>query len=155
MPRGSQPGERRGGRQKGTPNRVTRDLREMIEGALEDVGGRGYLVGQARENPTAFLALLKGLLPKQVSADIRAQTEIVDKRREIDAMVDALLRPGAVQKAPGGGVVLNIPATVTEARLNRPDGRGPPGNGADGTHEGTAARAVGGADAPGGLRGSD
>jgi hypothetical protein len=41
--RGSKPGERRGGRQVGTPNKITRDLREMIIGALEDVGGRAYL----------------------------------------------------------------------------------------------------------------
>lgn len=30
MPRGSKPGERRGGRQKGTPNKLTRDVREAI-----------------------------------------------------------------------------------------------------------------------------
>ena len=29
MPRGSQPGERRGGRQKGTPNRATADIKAL------------------------------------------------------------------------------------------------------------------------------
>lgn len=28
MPRGSQPGERRGGRAKGTPNKLTKEIRE-------------------------------------------------------------------------------------------------------------------------------
>jgi hypothetical protein len=41
MPRGSKPGERRGGRKKGTPNRVTADAREafrmVYEGRLGDL----------------------------------------------------------------------------------------------------------------------
>ena len=36
----------------------------MILGALEDAGGRAYLLEQARQNPSAFLALLGRLLPK-------------------------------------------------------------------------------------------
>src|SRR5260221_7486186 len=31
MPRGPQPGERRGGRRKGTPNKKTREFRESVE----------------------------------------------------------------------------------------------------------------------------
>jgi hypothetical protein len=58
--------------------------------------------------------------------DIRATVEVRDKREAIDAMVEALLRPGAVGKASDGKPVLNLPATVTEARLAREDGRGPP-----------------------------
>jgi len=115
------------GRPKGSPNKMTRDLRELVEGALEDAGGREYLARQARDNPTAFMALLKGLLPRQISADIKAQTEIVDKRREIDAMVEALLAPGAVQRTRDGAPVVNLPpVTPSEARLNRADGRGAP-----------------------------
>ena len=58
--------------------------------------------------------------------DIRATVEVRDKRQAIDAMVEALLRPGAVGKTADGKPVLNLPATVTEARLARADGRGPP-----------------------------
>jgi hypothetical protein len=36
---GSKPGERRGGRQKGTPNKVTRTLQEAILQALDEAGG--------------------------------------------------------------------------------------------------------------------
>src|ERR1019366_812083 len=130
MPSGSQPGERRGGRQKETPNKLSRDVQEMILGALDDVGGQKYLARQARENPTAFLALLKGLVPKHIAADIKAQTEIVDKRRAIDAMVDALLVPGAIQRNEQGVPMLNLPQMPgAEARMNRPDNAGPPGAG--------------------------
>jgi hypothetical protein len=37
--RGSKPGERRGGRRKGTPNKIPKVLREMILEALDGVGG--------------------------------------------------------------------------------------------------------------------
>lgn len=69
---GSKPGERRGGRQKGTPNKVTGELREMILGALDDAGGREYLTEQARDNPSAFLALVGRTLPKEIKAEVTA-----------------------------------------------------------------------------------
>lgn len=39
MARGSRPGERRGGRKPGTPNKITADLKAMILGALDEAGG--------------------------------------------------------------------------------------------------------------------
>lgn len=65
MPRGSAPGERRGGRKKGTPNKHTGELRQMILGALDDAGGRAYLKSQAASNPNAFLTLVGKVLPLQ------------------------------------------------------------------------------------------
>lgn len=59
-----------GGRQKGTPNRVTGTLKEMILQALGEVGGVSYLVKQARENPAPFLTLVGKALPSQVNAQI-------------------------------------------------------------------------------------
>ena len=44
-----------GGRQVGTANRLTRNVREMVLGALADVGGQAYLAQQAQQNPTAFM----------------------------------------------------------------------------------------------------
>jgi hypothetical protein len=62
MPRGSAPGERRGGRQKGTPNKFTSLLKEMILGALDAAGGQEYLAAQAEANPAAFMILLGKVL---------------------------------------------------------------------------------------------
>jgi hypothetical protein len=56
-----------GGRAKGTPSKLTGDLRQMIEGALADVGGRGYLAEQATKTPSAFLTLVAKILPMQVT----------------------------------------------------------------------------------------
>jgi hypothetical protein len=67
-------GRKTGGRAKGTPNKVTGDLRAMILGALDAAGGQKYLQTQARENPQAFLALVGRTLPKEIKAELTAGT---------------------------------------------------------------------------------
>lgn len=57
---------RYGGREKGTPNKIGADLRAMIERALQAAGGEEYLRQQAIDNPTAFMALVAKLLPRDV-----------------------------------------------------------------------------------------
>lgn len=69
--RGAKPGERRGGRQKGTPNKTTALLKDAVLKAAENAGGKGglvsYLQEQAISNPGPFLALLGKVLPMQVT----------------------------------------------------------------------------------------
>lgn len=60
---GAKPGERRGGRRKGTPNKTTAQLKDMILKALDDAGGVRYLKKQADESPAAFMSLLGRVLP--------------------------------------------------------------------------------------------
>ena len=48
---------------------MTKALKEMILGALEDEGGQDYLRLQARENPVAFMSLLGKVLPTTVAGD--------------------------------------------------------------------------------------
>ena len=57
-----------GGRQKGSPNKVTAQLKDMILGALQEAGGQQYLLQCAHDPATkrAFLALLGRVLPLQV-----------------------------------------------------------------------------------------
>ena len=57
----------KGGSRKGKPNKATAAIKDMIEGALQDVGGRAYLARQAEENPAAFMGLLKSILPKDIN----------------------------------------------------------------------------------------
>lgn len=63
-PKGS---KKTGGRAKGVPNKVTKELKDMILGALDDAGGQEYLLAQATANPTAFLTLVGKVLPMQVT----------------------------------------------------------------------------------------
>lgn len=57
------------GRKKGVPNKITKELKEMILGALSDVGGQKYLALQAKKQPVAFMALLGKVLPHQIAGD--------------------------------------------------------------------------------------
>ncbi len=65
------------GRVKGVPNKITADLREMIRGALDDVGGRAFLVEQARINPVAFLSLVAKIIPREIEAKVTGAIELV------------------------------------------------------------------------------
>lgn len=78
MPRGKPKGSpKTGGRAKGTPNKMTTQLKEMILEAAElagnDMGGDGgtvqYLRTQATLQPAAFMSLLGRVLPMQIAGD--------------------------------------------------------------------------------------
>jgi hypothetical protein len=69
--RGSKPGERRGGRKVGTPNKIPKEFKEMIREALDGAGGVEYLQQQATDNPGAFLTLVGKVLPKDVRAEVQ------------------------------------------------------------------------------------
>ena len=57
------------GRTKGTPNKDTAAIRDMIIGALQQVGGMEYLARQALENPASFMTLVGKVLPTQLTSD--------------------------------------------------------------------------------------
>jgi len=66
----------KGGSRKGKPNKATALIKDMIEGALQDVGGRAYLSRQAEENPSAFMGLLGKILPRDVNLGGQADNPI-------------------------------------------------------------------------------
>ena len=61
------------GRKKGTPNKVTKLLKDQILDALEEAGGEGggqkWLVDLARNRPESFASLLGKVLPTQITGD--------------------------------------------------------------------------------------
>lgn len=59
-----------GGSRKGIPNKATKELKDMILGALDDAGGQVYLATQAVENPQAFMSLVGKVLPKNIEANV-------------------------------------------------------------------------------------
>ena len=73
------------GRRKGVPNKMTRDLREMIMAALDTAGGSNWLAEQARLNPVAFMSLLGKLVPHAFTADAEAATPFTIVISETDA----------------------------------------------------------------------
>lgn len=67
------------GRVKGTPNKVTKQLKEMILGALDDAGGQKYLAEQAEKNPGPFLALVGKVLPMTIAGDPQNPLAVVHR----------------------------------------------------------------------------
>lgn len=59
-----------GGRKKGTPNKFTGALKDMVLQALSEAGGVEYLKKQAKESPGPFLALVGKLLPLNLTGDL-------------------------------------------------------------------------------------
>lgn len=57
------------GRKAGVPNRVTANVKQMILGALDDLGGQQWLVESAKQDPKAFMSLLARILPSEISMD--------------------------------------------------------------------------------------
>ena len=58
-----------GGRKKGSVNKLTSDVKQMILNALDKVGGEDYLQGQALTNPNAFMTLVGKVLPMTLAGD--------------------------------------------------------------------------------------
>lgn len=99
------------GRPKGKPNRITQDLREVIEQAFHKAGGRDYLVGVARRRPDVFLALVGKIIPTEtrlsVLASYQAMPIAVEQRDGLPAIA-APATPAALD-----GVFTAIPETLT------------------------------------------
>ena len=96
---GARPGA---GRPKGSPNKLSQSLKEMILASLDDVGGRKYLARLAIENSSAYSSLIGKVLPTTLSTDessggvgveLRFVREIVwpDGRREVEGMTPKAL----------------------------------------------------------------
>jgi hypothetical protein len=85
-------GTKTGGRTRGTPNRISRDLKEAILEAAETAGDgdlKAYLAWAAREVPGPFLSLLGKLVPLQVAASLSTPPTSKEQR---DAAVAAFRR---------------------------------------------------------------
>ncbi len=71
----------RTGRQKGTPNKTTKLLKDAVLKAAEKAGGKkgliGYLHIQAIDNPGPFLALLGKVLPMQITGDAANPLQVI------------------------------------------------------------------------------
>lgn len=66
-----------GGRKKGVTNVVTKELKDMILGALDDAGGQTYLAQQAIDNPGAFMSLVGKVLPKDMTLKASVSLQVI------------------------------------------------------------------------------
>jgi hypothetical protein len=62
------------GRPKGSTNKATKALKDMILSALDQAGGEAYLLAQAKKNPQAFMTLIGKVLPTTIQGSLQLTT---------------------------------------------------------------------------------
>ena len=89
------------GKPKGATQKITGDMKAMLEHALEVAGGNvqkrdrrlkelppsvAYLADQAEKNPQAFMGLLRSLLPAKIDLDVTLMSRdligVLSERRD-------------------------------------------------------------------------
>ena len=69
-----------GGRQPGTPNKLTSMVKEAIIGAFDEVGGQDFLVGLARgdvKQVAIFCRMVEKIVPGELKIDPDSQLNLV------------------------------------------------------------------------------
>jgi hypothetical protein len=127
--KGSAPGERRGGREKGTPNMLP-DLRALTLKALMKAGGVDYLERQAHENPGPFLGLLGKVMPREATLELTGELRIRQEvRRDLVEKVIVLMQMPHEQDARNPALeasqaplpaITHNPDTMLKAQRNGP-----------------------------------
>lgn len=64
-----QPGNKLGGRVKGSPNKISGGVKQNIIGVFDKIGGRDEMAKWARENQTEFYKLYGRLAPTEIGID--------------------------------------------------------------------------------------
>ena len=61
-------GHKTGGRQAGTPNKVTTAFKDAVRIVYEDIGGHKAFAAWAKENPGDFYRIASRLIPTEIAA---------------------------------------------------------------------------------------
>lgn len=96
------------GRPRG-PSRQTQSLKDAIEGAFRDAGGREYLVRVAKRRPDVFLALVAKIIPQETRTTLLASYQAMPMPVTVEER-NALPAPA---NAPQPGVLIVESVTVT------------------------------------------
>lgn len=67
------------GKPKGTPNKLTKTVKETILGAFNDLqeDPRANIFSWAKDNPTEFYKIASKLIPTEISANITSNKPII------------------------------------------------------------------------------
>lgn len=63
-------GTRLGGRKPGVPNKLTRDIRAMIQEAVDGLGGAERMIAWAKSSPVAEQAFWTQVMPKILPKEV-------------------------------------------------------------------------------------
>jgi hypothetical protein len=70
-------GQKKPNQGKRGPDKVTKEIKEMIRQALDEAGGIEYLSGVATSHPAAFCALISKIIPADVKATLKVSGGLV------------------------------------------------------------------------------
>ncbi len=84
-------GFKTGGREKGTPNKTTATVKDMLLMAFEDIGGLPALTEWGKTSPAQFYQLWAKLLPQEIKGEIGIKDDITPEERHarLAAILDA------------------------------------------------------------------
>lgn len=80
-----------GGRQKGTKNKITNDLRQAIINALDTAGGEKWFVALAKSDKKSFAQLVGRCVPTRHVGDDDGPIKIMHMTDKLEGMTDAQL----------------------------------------------------------------
>lgn len=95
---------KKGGRPKGSPDRISRTAKENIIAVFDGVGGITAMINWAKRNRTEFYKLYARLVPIDVTArvDKRDASELTD--RELAEIIASASRAGVAEAEDGEGI---------------------------------------------------
>lgn len=76
-------GRKTGGRQKGTPNKLTTTVKQAIEQAAENLGGPARLAAWAQESPENERVFWTSIYPKLLPLQARLTHDVPDPMAEL------------------------------------------------------------------------
>jgi len=72
-------GHKTGGRQVGTPNKVTAIFKDAVRTVYEDIGGHAAFAAWAKENPTEFYRIASRLIPTEMVTEGTSINVIINR----------------------------------------------------------------------------
>ena len=72
-------GQKTGGRQVGTPNKVTAVFKDAVRTVYEDIGGHAAFAAWARKNQTEFYKIASRLIPTEMASQGTSINVIVNR----------------------------------------------------------------------------
>jgi len=71
--------QKTGGRQVGTPNKVTAIFKDAVRTVYEDIGGNTAFAAWAKENPTEFYRIASRLIPTEMVTEGTSINVIINR----------------------------------------------------------------------------
>lgn len=80
--------ERKSGRKRGTPNKITTAFKDAVRTVYEEIGGNTAFAAWAKENPTDFYKIASRLIPTEIASRENSGITIIVNRMGYETIQD-------------------------------------------------------------------